>query len=85
MFISIVLRLDFPFHFVGLIIEEIADEEPTSSSASHDSAPAESSFTKPQETSGHSQNQPDVPGRPHSTSSEYLQALKDDPESIRYI
>ncbi|XP_027082247.2 outer envelope protein 61 [Coffea eugenioides] len=67
----------------GLIIEEIADEEPTSSSASHDSAPAESSFTKPQETSGHSQNQPDVPGRPHSTSSEYLQALKDDPESIR--
>ncbi|XP_071930976.1 outer envelope protein 61-like [Coffea arabica] len=67
----------------GLIIEEIADEEPTSSSASHDSPPAESFFTKPQETSGHSQNQPDILGRPHSTSSEYLQALKDDPESIR--
>lgn len=68
----------------GLVIEEITEEELTSSSASHDSPPAESSFTKPQETSGHSQNQADILGRlPPSTNSEYLQALKDDPESIR--
>lgn len=67
----------------GLVIEEIVEEEPTSSSASLDSRPAESSFTKPQETSGHSQKQPDILGRPPSTGSEYLQDLKDDSESIR--
>ncbi|KAL3518703.1 hypothetical protein ACH5RR_021292 [Cinchona calisaya] len=67
----------------GLIIEEITEEKPTNSSAGHESPPAGSSVPKPQETSGPSQNQPDILGWPPSTSSDYLQALKDDLESIR--
>ncbi|KAL3530237.1 hypothetical protein ACH5RR_009559 [Cinchona calisaya] len=67
----------------GLIIEEIIEEEVTNLSSSHESSPTKSSVSKPQESSVHSQNQPDILGASPSTSSEYLQALQNDPESIR--
>ncbi|KAL2540979.1 Outer envelope protein 61 [Abeliophyllum distichum] len=62
----------------GLVIEEITEEETVScySSTSENSAP-------PEETSQCSMSPAENLGEPLSMNSEYLEALKDDPESIR--
>lgn len=68
---------------VGVIIEEITEEVATELSQSNNGS-VEVSMPKPSEINGQSHIQPDPPSRAPSTSTEYLQALKDDPESIRY-
>lgn len=68
---------------VGVIIEEITEEvAPDLSQSSNGSA--EVSVPKPLEINGQSHIQPDLASGAPSASAEYLQALKDDPESIRY-
>ncbi|KAK6144160.1 hypothetical protein DH2020_020980 [Rehmannia glutinosa] len=66
----------------GLVIEEIT-EEATVSSDNHENSASEHSVLPPQEKSQRSAS-------PHlreaqSTSTEHLEALKDDPESIRFL
>lgn len=67
----------------GVIIEEITEEVATELSQSHKSSAEVSAPKKPSEINGQSHIQPDLPSGFPSTSTEYLQALKDDPESIR--
>ncbi|XP_057509422.1 outer envelope protein 61-like isoform X2 [Actinidia eriantha] len=66
----------------GLIIEEITEEQ-TVSSENCESSNKVYSVSQPQETSGCSQSQPEINTNAPSTNSEYVQALKDDPETIR--
>ncbi|PSS14548.1 Outer envelope protein [Actinidia chinensis var. chinensis] len=66
----------------GLIIEEITEEQ-TVSSENCESSNKVYSVSQPPETSGCSQSQPEINTNAPSTNSEYVQALKDDPEAIR--
>ncbi|CAK9172008.1 unnamed protein product [Ilex paraguariensis] len=64
------------------VIEEITDEVQTASSENCESSPTEHPVSQPQETSGCSRDQIKIPTGVPSSSSECLQALKDDPDSI---
>ncbi|XP_022890704.1 outer envelope protein 61-like [Olea europaea var. sylvestris] len=64
----------------GLVIEEITEEE-TVSCNKHESSKSEN-FTPPKETSQCSRSPTKNLREPLSMNSEYLKALKDDPESI---
>nr|GMD61631.1 outer envelope protein 61 [Ipomoea batatas] len=71
-----------------LVIEEITEEEPTVSSKKPENSTAESFILQPQGTkqeasSSEHLHEKAIHGGPPSSSSECLQALKDDPESIR--
>ncbi|KAM7522923.1 hypothetical protein LguiA_012825 [Lonicera macranthoides] len=67
----------------GVVIEEIT-EEVEAPSGNRKSAPAEYSVSQPQEINGQNKSQrPTTSGGPSAANTEYLQALKDDPESIR--
>ncbi|KAK4441352.1 Outer envelope protein 61 [Sesamum alatum] len=66
----------------GLVIEEITDEA-TVSSDNHESSTSGYSASPPQKTSQSSTSQTANIREPQSTNNDYLEALKDDPESIR--
>ncbi|CAL5428397.1 unnamed protein product [Camellia sinensis] len=67
----------------GLVIEEITEEEQTVSSENCGSSTKEYSVSQPQETNGYSKSQPEINTKAPSTNSDYVHALKDDPEAIR--
>ncbi|CAK9184647.1 unnamed protein product [Ilex paraguariensis] len=67
----------------GLVIEEITEEVQTVSPEICESKPTEYPVSRPKETSGCSNGRIDIPDVVPSTDTESLQALKDDPESIR--
>ncbi|THG17163.1 hypothetical protein TEA_005873 [Camellia sinensis var. sinensis] len=67
----------------GLVIEEITEEEQTVSSENCGSSTKEYSVSQPQETNGYSKSQPEINTKATSTNSDYVHALKDDPEAIR--
>ncbi|KAL2240024.1 UNVERIFIED_CONTAM: Outer envelope protein 61 [Sesamum indicum] len=66
----------------GLVIEEITDEA-SASSDNHESSISGYSATPPQKSSQPSTSQTANIREPQSTNNDYLEALKDDPESIR--
>ncbi|KAK4408383.1 Outer envelope protein 61 [Sesamum angolense] len=66
----------------GLVIEEITDEA-TVSSDNHESSTSGYSATPPKKSSQSSTSQTANIREPQSTNNDYLEALKDDPESIR--
>ncbi|KAL0418380.1 UNVERIFIED_CONTAM: Outer envelope protein 61 [Sesamum radiatum] len=66
----------------GLVIEEITDEA-TVSSDNHESSTSGYSATPPQKSSQSSTSPTANIREPQSTNNDYLEALKDDPESIR--
>ncbi|KAL0390705.1 UNVERIFIED_CONTAM: Outer envelope protein 61 [Sesamum calycinum] len=68
----------------GLVIEEITDEA-TVSSDNHESSTSGYSATPPQKSSQSSTSQTANIREPQSTNNDYLEALKDDPESIRTL
>lgn len=67
----------------GVVIEEITEEAPSTSSANLQSSSTESSFKQPQKSTGFSKNDSGKNVGDMTTNSECLQALKDDPESLR--
>ncbi|KAA8550120.1 hypothetical protein F0562_001804 [Nyssa sinensis] len=68
----------------GLVIEEITEELETVSAGNLDRcSSSEYSVSQPQKTSGCSKSQTKINSGAPSTGSECLQALKDDPETIR--
>lgn len=71
------------FSCIGLVIEEITEEE-TVSCNKHESSKSEN-FTPPKETSQCSRSPTKNLREPLSMNSEYLKALKDDPESIGFV
>lgn len=70
---------------IGLVIEEITEEEETASSENCDRSTAKYSVSPPQETSGSSTSQSGINIESPSTNAECVQALKDDPEAIRFV
>ncbi|XP_059625055.1 outer envelope protein 61 [Cornus florida] len=66
-----------------LIIEEITEEAQTVPSGNCKSSSTEYSVSEPQETSGFPKSQTEIDSKTPATNSECLQALKDDPETIR--
>uniref|UniRef100_A0A5B7AIE3 Putative outer envelope protein 61 n=1 Tax=Davidia involucrata TaxID=16924 RepID=A0A5B7AIE3_DAVIN len=67
----------------GLVIEEITEEVETVSAENWERSSTEYSVSQPQETSSCSKSQTEINSGAPSTNSECLQALKDDPETIR--
>lgn len=71
-----------------LAIEEITEEKELSL-ANHERSTGECSVSQdsqPQETSCSSNDQPDISTEsPSMTNSQYVQALKDDPEALRFV
>lgn len=67
----------------GLVIEEITEEEPLVSSEAADSSVAKSVASRPREATSPPKSQNEILGGPPLSSSESLEALKNDPESIR--
>ncbi|KAJ8563448.1 hypothetical protein K7X08_031900 [Anisodus acutangulus] len=67
----------------GLVIEEITEEEPLVSSEAADSPVAKSVSSQPREAISPPKSQNEILGGPPLSSSESLEALKNDPESIR--
>lgn len=66
----------------GVVIEEITEEEHIVSSENWESSTKDFSVNEPQETSGSSKGQSEIHAGP-TTNLDYLQALQDDPDSIR--
>ncbi|XP_059300284.1 outer envelope protein 61 [Lycium ferocissimum] len=67
----------------GLVIEEITEEEPLVSSEAADSSVAKNVASQPREAISPPKSQNEILGGPPLSSSESLEALKNDPESIR--
>lgn len=67
----------------GLVIEEITEEEPLVSSEAADNPVAKSVSSQPREAINPPKSQNEILGGPPLSSSESLEALKNDPESIR--
>lgn len=70
---------------IGLVIEEITEEEETVSSENYDGSTAKYSVSPPQESSGSSKSQAGINIEAPSTNAECVQALKDDPEAMRFV
>lgn len=71
-------------HFsLGLVIEEIT-EEATVSSDNHEDLTSDSSVLS-EEASQRNASQFATPRVPQSANTNYMEALKDDPESIRFV
>lgn len=68
-----------------MVIEEITEEEPLVSSEAADSSFAKSVASQPREAISPPNSQNEIPGGPPLSSSESLEALKNDPESIRFV
>ncbi|KAG8387301.1 hypothetical protein BUALT_Bualt02G0007100 [Buddleja alternifolia] len=66
----------------GLVIEEIT-EETTVSSDDYEGSKSKESLSPPHETSQHNTSHTETLRETRSTKTEYMEALKDDPESIR--
>lgn len=66
----------------GVVIEEITEEEEAPSNKFERSR-TESSVSQSQESNGYNKRETEISNGVPSTNSDYLQALKDDPESIR--
>ncbi|XAR60225.1 Peptidylprolyl isomerase [Bertholletia excelsa] len=66
----------------GLIIEEITEEEETPPENCKSSS-KEYCVSQPQDTTTCSKSEPDIKTEAPSANTEYMQALKDDPEAIR--
>ncbi|XP_057954511.1 outer envelope protein 61 [Malania oleifera] len=66
-----------------LIIEEITEEMPSVSSENNENSSTEYSVMQPRESSGCSMSHSETDSGGPTTNSEYLQALKDDPETVR--
>lgn len=76
-------------YLTELVIEEITEEEPTVLSKKPENSTADCSMSQPQRTKQETSSSEHlhgtgISGGPPSSSSECLQALKDDPESIRF-
>uniref|UniRef100_A0A0V0IPR0 Putative outer envelope protein 61, chloroplastic-like n=1 Tax=Solanum chacoense TaxID=4108 RepID=A0A0V0IPR0_SOLCH len=67
----------------GLVIEEITEEEPLVSSEAVDSSFPKSVASQPRESISPPKSQNEILGGPPLSSSESLEALKNDPESMR--
>ncbi|PHT46459.1 Outer envelope protein 61 [Capsicum baccatum] len=67
----------------GLVIEEITEEEPLVSSEAADSSFAKNVASQPREVISPPKSRNDIPNGPPLSSSESLEALKNDPESLR--
>ncbi|OIT02810.1 PREDICTED: outer envelope protein 61 [Nicotiana attenuata] len=67
----------------GLVIEELTEEDPPVSSETADSQVAESVASQPREAITPPKSQSEILGGPPLSNSESLEALKNDPESIR--
>lgn len=73
-YVEIEFCITFPTYFIGIVIEEIVEEDsPTSASIS-------SSISRPQEVVDNSKT---ADAYHKSVNSESLEGLKDDPEAIR--
>lgn len=74
------------FHcLIGLVIEEINEEDETVSSDNNASSSTENLVAQSQKTSDSSRSQNLVNNGGLSNNAECLQALKDNPEAIRYV
>ncbi|OMO77062.1 Tetratricopeptide-like helical [Corchorus olitorius] len=67
----------------GVVIEEITEEAPSTSSFNVKSSSTEYSLKQPQESSGYSKSENGKKVADLTTNSECLQALKDNPEAMR--
>lgn len=79
----IVCEVTLFYCFIGVVIEEITEEEHIVSSENWESSTKDFSVNEPQETSGSSKGQSEIHAGP-TTNLDYLQALQDDPDSIRF-
>uniref|UniRef100_A0A803KRC5 Outer envelope protein 61 n=1 Tax=Chenopodium quinoa TaxID=63459 RepID=A0A803KRC5_CHEQI len=67
----------------GLVIEEITEEIEAVAVANGKRTSQDCSVTQPEESSGHSKYQSETVSKRPTTESECLQAMKDDPDTIR--
>lgn len=70
---------------IGLVIEEITEEEESKSSENYEGSTAKYSVSPPRETSGSSKSQAGINIEAPSTNAACVQALKDDPEAVRFV
>lgn len=70
---------------IGLVIEEITEEVETLGSGIQNSSYMEYSGVQPRENGNSSKSQTAVNNGGITTNLESLQALKDDPEAIRFV
>lgn len=70
---------------IGLVIEEITEEVETMSSGNHNSSYMGYSGVQPRENGNSSKSQTAVNNGGIRTNLESLQALKNDPEAIRFV
>lgn len=75
----------FGNYFTGVVIEEITEEVSSTSSANLQSSSTEYSLKKPRESTGFSKSENRKMVGDVMTNTESLQALKDDPEALRFI
>lgn len=68
-----------------MVIEELTEEEPPVSSETTDGQAAESVASQPREAISPPKSQSEILGGPPLSNSESLEALKNDPESIRFV
>lgn len=68
-----------------MVIEEITEEEPLVSSETADSSFAKNVASQPREAISPPKSRNDIPDGPPLSSSESLEALKNDPESLRFV
>ena len=85
LFSHVVSLICFCSSLIGLVIEEITEEDVIQSSEICETSSKECSVPQVQNISDFSERQPDVKTNDRLTNSEAIQALKDDPDSIRFV
>ena len=79
------LDSNFFFFLTGVVIEEINDEDETASSSDCKNSSTQNSVAQSHEIRDSSKSERVVRNGGSSTNLEHLQALRNDPEAIRFI
>ena len=77
--------LDSNFFLIGVVIKEINDEDEIASSSDCKNSSTQNSVAQSQEIRDSSKSERVVPNGGSSKNSEHLQALRNDPEAIRFV